>query len=393
MGNGGKGREMRTNKPRPPRPESTIWEPLQRRILVTDATYESLHTILSQNPGGCLCTRDELSGFLASLDADNRQAERPFWLSLWTGSGHHTLDRIGRGHIYVENVCGSLFGNLVPQTAARLVTAMASGKQDDGFLQRFSLAVWPDMGSWRWIDRPTDPIAAETWERVVRSIVALSGVDPLPMDFNPEAQEVFVSWYTDLQTKIHSDRFHPAMQSHLAKYPKTLVVIAAIYELAELADSGKLASHAAAEEPYLLRVRQLHSSRARPQCAADRPCRFHFDQRSEHTEGDFRCFPISSSMPYASIRAYLPHNSTRATISRDTFSVVVRRKVFKTRHSTTQLDGAAGRRADRSGRHALNGLRLAASTAGADHRKGRPLDGAMGNKSESIGPVRAVDAF
>jgi hypothetical protein len=264
---------IKDNKPRPPRPESTIWEPLQRRILVGDATYESLHVILSQNPGGCLCTRDELSGFLASLDADNRQAERPFWLSLWTGSGHHTLDRIGRGHIHVENVCGSLFGNLVPQTAASLVTAMASGKQDDGFLQRFSLAVWPDLGSWRWIDRPTDPAAAQTWEQVVRSIVALSGVDPLPMNFNPEAQELFIHWYSELQTTIHSDRFHPAMQSHLAKYPKTLVVIAAIYELAELANSGKLACHAAVEEPYFLRVRRsIHlepEANARPIAPAE----------------------------------------------------------------------------------------------------------------------------
>jgi hypothetical protein len=247
---------IKASKPQPPRPESTIWEPLQRRILVTDATYESLHVILSQNPAGVLCTRDELSGFLAGLEADNRAAERPFWLSLWSGTGHHTLDRIGRGNIHVPNVCGSLFGNLVPTGAQGLVQAMASGKQDDGFLQRFSYVVWPDLGSWQWVDLETNPSAAQRWERIVRAIVALSGIDPLPMNFNPEAQQIFIDWYSQLQTKLRSDALHPAMQSHLAKYPKTLVVISAVYQLAEMADAGKLAAHAEVPQPYSERVRR-----------------------------------------------------------------------------------------------------------------------------------------
>lgn len=244
------------NKPRPPRPESTIWEPDERRIVLTDITYESLHVVLSKNPGGIFVVRDELTGFLASLEQENRLAERPFWLSLWSGAGFHAIDRIGRGHIHVENVCGSLFGCLVPESAKRLVAAMASGKSDDGFLQRFSLAVWPDQHPVKWIDRPTDANAAWRWENVVRQIIALSASDPLIMNFNPEAQEIFIDWYEKLQVKVHGDELHPSFQSHLAKYPKALVVIAAIFELAELADSGKLTSHAAAPAPYATRVRR-----------------------------------------------------------------------------------------------------------------------------------------
>jgi len=247
---------IKSNQPQPPRPEGTLLEPEKRRILVTDANYESLHVILKANPAGTFCVRDELSGWLAGLEQDNRAMERPFWLSLWNGSGHYAIDRITRGNVYVPDMCGSIFGNLVPTSAARLVAAVANGKQDDGFLERFSFAVWPDIGSWKYIDRQTQPSAAQRWERVVRAIVALSGTDPLPMNFNPAAQEIFVNWISNLHKKLGADSLlHPAMQSLLAKYPKTLVVIAGIYQLAEMADSGELLSRAAIVEPYTERVR------------------------------------------------------------------------------------------------------------------------------------------
>jgi len=40
-------------------------EPTQRRLLLTDATFEKLHEILAQNPAGVLVVRDELTGWLA----------------------------------------------------------------------------------------------------------------------------------------------------------------------------------------------------------------------------------------------------------------------------------------------------------------------------------------
>ncbi len=249
---------IRDGKPRPPRPDSTIWEPLTRRLLVTDATYESLHVIQSQNPAGVLCTRDELSGFLAGLDSEGREREKPYWLQCWAGSGHHTLDRISRGlRIFVKDTCCGLLGNLTPSGAVRLVNAMASGG-DDGFVQRFSVTVWPDLPkTWRWIDRPNDPSAADGWERIARAIVRLSPTDPLIMNFDPASQERFIAWYTELQTKLRSETLHPAMASHLSKYAKLVPAIAGNFQLAEMAHRGDLECRAEVEIPYLQRVRRI----------------------------------------------------------------------------------------------------------------------------------------
>jgi hypothetical protein len=248
---------LKDGKPRPPRPDSTIWPPYERRLLTSDSTYESLHQILAQNPAGVFCLRDELSGFLAGLDSEGRQQERPFFLQCWSGSGHHAIDRVGRGHIFVRDTCASLFGALVPHGAVRLVNAVQSGKGDDGFLQRLSVTVWPDMPrDWKWVDKISNETAADGWEGIARALVKLSPADPIVMNFNAASMERFIGWYSDLQAKLRSDLLHASMISHLSKYSKLVPVCAAIFQLAEMADRGELECRAAVEEAYSQRVRR-----------------------------------------------------------------------------------------------------------------------------------------
>src|SRR5262249_23827072 len=44
-------------------------EPKEKRFITNDATVPKLHEVLSANPGGVLLFRDELTGWLAALDA------------------------------------------------------------------------------------------------------------------------------------------------------------------------------------------------------------------------------------------------------------------------------------------------------------------------------------
>jgi hypothetical protein len=85
---------------------------------LTDATFEKLHEILAQNPAGVLVIRDELTGWLAELDRLGRKGERAFFLQAWNGDSGFTVDRIGRGSIYVPAVCVSLLGNISARTFA-----------------------------------------------------------------------------------------------------------------------------------------------------------------------------------------------------------------------------------------------------------------------------------
>jgi len=120
-------------------------EPIARRFVVNDATVEKLGEILGQNPWGTLSYRDELYGLLTGLDKQGQEGSRAFYLQSYDGNQGYTFDRIGRGTVHVPRVCLAMIGGIQPgrlQTYVR--DAVAGGSADDGLLQRFGLAVWPD---------------------------------------------------------------------------------------------------------------------------------------------------------------------------------------------------------------------------------------------------------
>jgi len=57
----------------PPKPELEVAEPPRRRLIAVDATFESLHQLMAENPAGVLVLRDELTGWLASLERQGRE--------------------------------------------------------------------------------------------------------------------------------------------------------------------------------------------------------------------------------------------------------------------------------------------------------------------------------
>ena len=76
-----------------PEPE----EPIDRRYVTNDTTYEKLGEILAQNPNGVLAHRDELVSLLKTLDREEFAAARGFFLTAWNGTIPYKFDRITRG--------------------------------------------------------------------------------------------------------------------------------------------------------------------------------------------------------------------------------------------------------------------------------------------------------
>lgn len=81
-------------------------------------------------------------------------------LEAWNGDGCHVDDRIGRGTVRADNICLSLLGGIQPDKIAEyLHRAVASG-DNDGFVQRLQLMVYPDPAKdWQYIDRKPDSAA------------------------------------------------------------------------------------------------------------------------------------------------------------------------------------------------------------------------------------------
>jgi putative DNA primase/helicase len=124
-----------------------------------------------------------------------------------------------------------------------LAAAARFGVGDDGLIQRFQMAVWPDApATWRNVDRwphkdakHTAFAAMQGLEQIdLEAVGAEQDGDDLPfLRFDPDAQAAFTEWRADLETRLRSGEEHPALEAHLAKYHSLVPSLALICHLAD----------------------------------------------------------------------------------------------------------------------------------------------------------------
>lgn len=191
-------------------------EPVRRRYVVADATYEKLGEIFVANPGGVLSVRDEMRGLFLHLACEESATARGFYLQAWSG-GSYCFDRIGRGTLAVEDVRLSMIGGIQPGPLCEQVLQARRGAADDGMIERFLIA-WPDSpGTWRNVDRWPDTEARRgAWAAFDRldaltpeavgaaADTGIEGVENgLPfLRFADEAREAFAEWRAELEAKL-----------------------------------------------------------------------------------------------------------------------------------------------------------------------------------------------
>jgi hypothetical protein len=107
---------------------------------VGDTTTEALFEILEENPRGVLVSRDELTGWLRSMDQyKGKGSDRQVWLSIWSNNSA-AIDRKGRAEpIIVPRQFVSLVGSVQPEKLPELARG-----SDDGLWDRF-LASYPEL--------------------------------------------------------------------------------------------------------------------------------------------------------------------------------------------------------------------------------------------------------
>jgi putative DNA primase/helicase len=218
--------------------------PTEHRYIVNDATVEKLGELLNTNPRGLLHFRDELAGWLATLDRDGHENDRAFFLEAWDGSGRYTYDRIGRGTLHIDAACVSMLGGIQPGPLAQyLRAAVRGGIGDDGLIQRFQLLVYPNAPKhWRNVDRWPDSDARNNAFDLFRSLDALTpeslGAETtdegLPfLRFEDRAQAFFDAWREGWMVRLRAGDEHPAIDAHLFKFPSLLPSLALLFHLAD----------------------------------------------------------------------------------------------------------------------------------------------------------------
>jgi hypothetical protein len=218
------------------RTKTLINPPIRQRLTVNDPTVEKLGELLNGNPNGLLLIRDELAGWLASLYREDHQSDRAFYLECFDGNGRYIYDRIGRGTIEIENCTLSIIGGIQPSRIAPLIRNATHGIVDDGLIQRFQLAIWPDdIGPWKWIDRAPNQQAKIKYDEVFEILHHLEfkteDNKPRQFRFTNEAQQLFIQWMINIQELTRNSETHPVLESHMLKMPQTIAGLALLFEI------------------------------------------------------------------------------------------------------------------------------------------------------------------
>lgn len=237
------------------------------RYKTEDGTVAKIGEILLENPNGILIHRDELTGWLKSLDKDGREGDRQFFLESWNGSGSFIVDRIARGTLHIPALCLSILGGVQPgPLSSYIYQALKGGAGDDGLIQRFQLLVWPDAPkAWKNIDRWPDTKAKNRAYDIFDKLSSYSHLlEPDDLDteipsvrYSPDGQEVFNHWRANLESRLLTGDLSPAIESHLAKYRSLIPSLSLLFQLCQNLDLN-LETHHVGREATEMAVKWSH---------------------------------------------------------------------------------------------------------------------------------------
>ena len=147
----------------------------------------------------------------------------------------------------IQAVCLSLIGTIQPGPLGDYLRgAVQGGTGNDGFIQRFQLAIWPDAplpfhNVDRWPDKDARDTAFAVFEYLDTLDAAVVGAghdqfdpDGVPfLRFSAEAQEQFNAWRIDHENRLRQGDDHPAIEDHLTKFRSLIPSLALLIHLAQ----------------------------------------------------------------------------------------------------------------------------------------------------------------
>lgn len=181
-------------------------EPVVRQAYVSDVTMEALADALIVNERGVALIRDELDGWVRSMNQykDGKGSDRQNWLSLWSGESFPLNRRNRRLPVFVSNPFVGITGGIQPDILSDLNDERG---HQDGFIHRMLFAypdVLPIKGftedevSKATLDALGD-IFAKLWS--LQPAVEEDGTThPVMLHFTPAGRKVWREW-----TEAHAD--------------------------------------------------------------------------------------------------------------------------------------------------------------------------------------------
>ncbi len=203
--------------------------PACRQYVVNDTTVERLGMTLAHSPG-VFYFRDELPGLLNVLNREDRAHERPFLLEAFNGKDGYKVERVSREDVYIDQNVLTLFGGIQPDRIMPLVqSAMDNSADNDGFMARFQLMVYPDYEYRDGQDRTPHAESFTKAAEVFQRLAMLPKMDTA-LTFEASAMAMFGDWRNALNHRCATDpEMHSAMKAALGKYDKLCGGLAGLF--------------------------------------------------------------------------------------------------------------------------------------------------------------------
>lgn len=176
--------------------------PVHGHLTLDDATQESIGPALAENPRGLILLPDELTGWVASLNAyrQGKGADKQFYMKCNSGVFVKVTRRGSKEPIVVPRPCLSIVGGLTPGT----MTSIKDGRADDGWLDRILFSYPEPLAELpRW-SRPQVPAELrDDWDQAIRKLwdrpmVSEEGRKrPYYVHLTADAEIAFERWFNE----------------------------------------------------------------------------------------------------------------------------------------------------------------------------------------------------
>lgn len=178
--------------------KSRIIEPLEKKLVVSDITAESLSTILQDNPRGIAVYVDELASWFNNFNRYNKGSEEPFWLSAFSAKPIVINRKLLKGSISIQKPFITVTGTI--QTG--LLRELADGNRSrNGFIDRILFAYPEQQLKKYWSKKNLPNHITSNWHRIVNDILSFKTncneynvPIPIQIEFSQEAYDSLYEW-------------------------------------------------------------------------------------------------------------------------------------------------------------------------------------------------------
>jgi len=217
-------------------------KPTLVRTYADDTTVERLADILNENRRGLLIIKDELSGWLGSMNQykqGGKGADRQFWLSVHTNQPVSVDRKSADEPVIVARPFVSIVGGIQAEVLPDF------GKdRGDGLIDRF-IPVYPKPRVGRWSDDEISDSVRESYASTIGSLYKLHHAnddeDPFPsrVGMTDEAKALFVAEYNRLHDELESPGFPQRLRPAWGKLEAYLARFALILAMARIVELDK----------------------------------------------------------------------------------------------------------------------------------------------------------